>query len=126
MDLPNATIQDLTVPDICPTVSLMSVSFVSSRELSKHPGQVLRNLKKSGLQVVTQNGQPAALMVAISPENLEVELMAFRRFQLGQAVERLRSEAAVQNLGRLPKAAIAAEIQAVRAARHSLPPEIRI
>ena len=95
----------------------MSLTFLSSRELSKRPGRVLRNLKKSGLQVVTQNGQPTALMVSISPGNLDVEIAAFRRFQLGQTVERLRSEAAAGKTGGLSGKEIDAEIAAARAAR---------
>ena len=95
----------------------MSLTFLSSRELSKRPGRVLRNLKREGLQVVTQNGQPKALIFSISAKNLDIEVAAFRRFQLGQAVERLRTEAATRNLGKLPKKEIEAEIAAARAAR---------
>ena len=95
----------------------MSITFLSSRELSKRPGRVLRSLKKNGLQVVTLNGQPAALMFSISAENLDVEITAFRRFQLGQAVERLRAEAATVKTKKLSKKEIDAEITAARAAR---------
>ena len=52
------------------------VSFISTRELSKQPGRVLRQVKTEGPQVITQNGTPAAYLIPASRQGIEADLDA--------------------------------------------------
>ena len=63
------------------------VSFISTRELSKQPGRVLRQVKTEGPQVITQNGTPAAYLIPASRPGIEADLDALRRLLLGRALD---------------------------------------
>ena len=63
------------------------VSFVTTRELSKQPGRVMRQLRARGPQVITQNGEPAAYLVPTSGMGVEADLDALRRLLLGRALD---------------------------------------
>jgi len=95
----------------------MSVTFLSSRELSKRPGRVLRNLKKSGLQVVTQNGQPAAVLLPIKPESFEGEMTSYLGYKAHRAMVQCQAEARRNGLGKLSMRQIDTEIKAARSER---------
>ena len=97
----------------------MTRTFVSSRELSKQPGRVLRRLKKEGPQVVTQNGRPAGYLIPASQMGIEADLESIRRIMFGQAVDAFRQTAAVTGAAKLTPAEIDAEIAAVRAERRT-------
>lgn len=93
------------------------VSFVTTRELSKQPGQVMRKVRSEGPQVITQNGEPAAYLVPASGRGIEADLDAIRRLLLSRALEAAQAEAARSGASELTRAEIAAEIAATRAAR---------
>ena len=95
------------------------VSFVTTRELSKQPGQVMRKLRAKGPQVITQNGEPAAYLVPASGRGIEADLDAIRRLLLGRALDAAQAEAARSGASELTEAEIAAEIAAERKARRS-------
>lgn len=93
------------------------VSFVTTRELSKQPGRVMRQLRAKGPQVVTQNGEPAAYLVPTSGMGVEADLDALRRLLLGRALDAAQGEAAKSGATELITVDIDAEIAAVRAER---------
>ncbi len=95
------------------------VSFVTTRELSKQPGQVMRKLRTKGPQVITQNGEPAAYLVPTSGCGIEADLDAIRRILLGRALDAAQTEAARSGASELSEADIAAEIAATRRARRT-------
>lgn len=95
----------------------MSVTFLSSRDLSKRPGRVLRNLKKGGLQVVTQNGRPAAVLLPIKPETFEEEMTSYLGYKAHRAMVQCQADARRSGLNRLSLREINAEIKASRAER---------
>lgn len=95
------------------------VSFVTTRELSKQPGQVMRKLRAKGPQVITQNGEPAAYLVPASGCGIEADLDAIRRLLLGRALDAAQAEAARSGASELTEAEIAAEIAAARKTRRS-------
>ncbi len=93
------------------------VSFISTRELSKQPGQVLKQVRTKGPQVITQNGTPAAYLIPTSGQGIEADLDAVRRLLLGRALDTAQAEAARSGASELSAAEIAAEIAAVRGDR---------
>ncbi|MEN9840232.1 MAG: Antitoxin Phd YefM, type toxin-antitoxin system [Verrucomicrobiota bacterium] len=95
------------------------VSFISTRELSKQPGRVLRQAKEDGPQVITQNGTPAAYLIPASGRGIEADLDALRRLLLGRALDATQAEAAGSGASTLSEAEIAAEIATVRRARRA-------
>ena len=95
------------------------VSFVTTRELSKHPGRVMRRLRADGPQVITQNGQPAAYLVPASGRGIESDLDAIRRLLLGRALDAAQAEAALSGTSELSASEIELEIKAARKARRA-------
>lgn len=95
------------------------VSFVTTRELSKQPGRVMRKAQAQGPQVITQNGEPAAYLVPASGRGIESDLDAIRRLLLGRALDAAQAEAARSGASELTEAEIAAEITAARTARRA-------
>lgn len=95
------------------------ISFVSTRELSKQPGKVMRRVAEEGPQVITQNGVPAAYLVPASGNGIEADLDALRRLLLGRAVDAAQAEAARSGASETTMAEIEAEIAAYRQARRA-------
>jgi prevent-host-death family protein len=95
------------------------VSFVTTRELSKQPGQVMRRLRSDGPKVITQNGQPAAYLVPASGRGIEPDLDAIRRLLLGRALDAAQAEAAISGASELSASEIELEIKAARRARRA-------
>jgi prevent-host-death family protein len=95
------------------------VSFVTTRELSKQPGRVMRRLRADGPQVITQNGQPAAYLVPASGRGIESDLDAIRRLLLGRALDAAQAEAALSGTSELSASEIELEIKAARKARRA-------
>jgi prevent-host-death family protein len=97
--------------------TLIMVSFITTRELSKQPGRVMRKVRAEGPQVITQNGEPAAYLVPASGRGIEADLDTLRRLLLSRALDAAQAEAARSGASELTKAEIAAEIAAARSAR---------
>lgn len=95
----------------------MSVTFLSSRELSKRPGRVLRNLKKNGLQVVTQNGQPTAVLLPLKPEAFEDEMTSYLGYKAHRAMVQCQAAARRNGRDKMSLRGINAGIKTARAER---------
>jgi prevent-host-death family protein len=95
------------------------VSFVSTRELSKQPGQVMRKVKAEGPQIITQNGVPAAYLIPTSGRGVEADLDALRRMLLGRALDAAQAEAAISGTSGLTMAEIDEEIAVARKLRRA-------
>ncbi|HKK17965.1 MAG TPA: type II toxin-antitoxin system prevent-host-death family antitoxin, partial [Opitutales bacterium] len=93
------------------------LSFVTTRELSKRPGQVMSKMSKEGPQVITQNGVPAAYLVPTSGRGIEADLDSLRRLLLGRALDAAQAEAARTGASTLSMDAINDEISAMRKER---------
>jgi prevent-host-death family protein len=93
------------------------LSFITTRELSKKPGQVMSKMAKEGPQVITQNGKPAAYLVPTSGRGIEADLDSLRRLLLGRALDAAQAEAARSGTSTLSMDAINDEISAMRKER---------
>ena len=93
------------------------ISFISTRELSKQPGRVMRKANSEGPQVITQNGVPAAYLVPASGSGIEADLDALRRLLVGRALDAAQAQAARTGISELTIDDINAEIAAARSER---------
>jgi prevent-host-death family protein len=93
------------------------ISFISTRELSKRPGQVMAKVTKEGPQVITQNGVPAAYIIPTSGRGIEADLDLLRRVLLGRALDAAQAEAARSGTATMTLEEINAEITASRQER---------
>lgn len=93
------------------------VSFISTRELSRHPGKVMAKVSEEGPQVITQNGVPAAYLIPTSGRGIEADLDVLRRLLLGRALDAAQAEAARSGASEMSMDEIDAEIAAYRRER---------
>lgn len=91
--------------------------FVSVRELRSRSAEVWRRLASEPDLVITSNGRPVAILSAVSSEGLEESLAALRRARAVAAVEAMQSGSVASGKHRMSRAAIRAEIAAVRRGR---------
>lgn len=94
------------------------ISFITTRELSKRPGQVMSKVTREGPQVITQNGVPAAYLVPTSGQGIEADLDSLRRLLLGRALDAAQTEAARSGTSKLSMEEINAEIKLMRKERN--------
>lgn len=95
------------------------VSFISTRELSKRPGQVMAKVAEEGPQVITQNGVPAAYLIPTTGRGIEADLDVLRRLLLGRALDAAQAEAARSGTSGMTLQEIDTEIAAARAERRA-------
>ena len=90
------------------------MDFVPYRLLRNQPGQVRERLAEHGQLVITNEGQPIALMVSVDSSHLEelVVLMARVRAQL--SVSQMRRDARTRGLDQLDPREIEREIRSAR------------
>ncbi len=88
------------------------MQFVSYRVLRNTSGVIKERLKEDGYLVITGNGEPFAVMLTVSPDDLEETLLLLKRLRAQQAVSAMRAEAARRGLQHLDAATIEAEVQA--------------
>ena len=91
--------------------------FVTVRELRSRSAEVWQRLADEGEVVLTSNGKPVAILSAVSQENLEESLAAFRRARATAAVEAMQRQSVAANVHRMPRRQIHAEIAAARKGR---------
>ena len=96
---------------------MIVISFISTRELSKRPGQVMSKVSKEGPQVITQNGVPAAYIIPTSGRGIEADLDTLRRVLLERALDAAQAEAARSGTSSLTMDEINVEIAATRKER---------
>lgn len=90
---------------------------LSIRELRNRPGAAQEELTREGELLLTSNGRPVALMLAVDGGSLEETLEVLRRARGQLALARLRRQAAGQQPGQLTDDEIEREVAAARAER---------
>jgi antitoxin (DNA-binding transcriptional repressor) of toxin-antitoxin stability system len=91
------------------------MKFISSREIRSNPAR-LWEIREGDEVVITVNGKPRAIVVAIG-DDLEETLATVRRARATSAIEKIRMQSRELKLDTLPKTEIEAEIRKVRAGR---------
>jgi len=91
--------------------------FVTVRELRSQSAKVWRSLAEEGDLVITSNGKPVAILSAVSQQNVEESLDAFRRARAVAAVEAMQQRSVAAGTHRMTQEEIQAEIVAVRKSR---------
>jgi len=97
------------------------MKYVTTRDLRNRPGFVREVAREDDL-VLTANGQPFAILVAVEEGELEETARAIRQAKAQQAVSRLRRQAARRGLDKLSPRAVDAEIRAARVASRACSP----
>jgi PHD/YefM family antitoxin component YafN of YafNO toxin-antitoxin module len=93
------------------------MEMLSVREFRNSPRQVWKKLSESGPLVVTNNGNPRALMLEITASNLEETLDAIRSMQALQVIARMQTISSENGNGKMTIAEVDAEIAAARKER---------
>ena len=94
-----------------------SLKFLSMRELRTATGEIKDILADNGKIVVTNNGKPAAFMVAIDENSLEETLEDWRRVVSLRALRDLQQQAQENDLSDMTLDEINSEIAASRRER---------
>jgi len=89
------------------------------RELRNRPGAAQEELSRRGELLLTNNGKPVAVMLAVDGSTLGETLEVLRRARGQLALGKLRRQAAVQGLDKLTYAEIDEEIRQARRERLS-------
>ncbi len=93
------------------------MNFVPVRKLRLQPAEVWKTLQKDDELIITNNGNPIALMTPVNSENLEETILAFRRSRALQALSSIHREAAASSKDKITQAEIEKEIKTVRKKR---------
>ena len=93
------------------------MKFVGVRDLRGVSADIWRELRDAREMVITSNGRPVAILVAVNDSNLEESLAALRRARAVGAVASLQRGAIASGADALSAADIETEIAAVREAR---------
>ncbi len=88
------------------------MNFYSVRDLRTESKSMWENLSRGNEVVITNNGKPAALMMDVSDDNLDLMLQAIRQAKAMIAFNSMRAHAAAA--GYMTEEEIEAEIQAAR------------
>ena len=91
------------------------MKFITSREVRSNPARLWEGTG-SDESVITVNGKPRAIVVAVG-EDLEETLMAFRRARVSTALEKIRQSARENGLETLSEQEIDTEINRLRTGR---------
>ncbi len=92
------------------------MKFLSFREFRNNPGQVRRLVRRDDL-VLTVNGKPLGVLLAIENDDLDRTLALVRRARAQVALSRIRTASARKGLDRLSLDEVNAEVRAERAKR---------
>lgn len=90
------------------------MKFIPSRDLRVRPGEVWKDLAKEKELVVTSHGQPVAVMLPVTGEDLEDKILAIRRAELQQTISRIQRESVRKGTNKLTMAEIDEEIAKAR------------
>ena len=94
-----------------------AMKLIPSRDLRIRPGKVWSDLKKEEELVITSHGQPVAIMVPVSGEDLEAKLRMLRAARFQETVRRIQQQSVRQGTDHLTEAEIEGEIRQARKAR---------
>ena len=86
------------------------MKFIPSRDLRVRPGEVWKDLAKEKELVITSHGQPVAVIVPVTGENLEEKLRALRQAEFQQTLSRIQRESVRKGTDKITMAEIDAEI----------------
>jgi hypothetical protein len=92
------------------------MEFVSVRELSKSPKLALDKLDLAGKAVITNNGQPKAILFKVDPASFENTLALVQQLEFAQAVANMQQESVRNGNLHMSQDEINAEILAARLA----------
>ena len=93
------------------------MNFIPVRKLRLKPAEVWKALKKDNELIITNNGNPVALMTPVNSENLEETMLAFRRARALQALSSIHRAAITSGKNKTTKAEIEKEIKSSRKKR---------
>jgi prevent-host-death family protein len=91
--------------------------FIGIRDLRNKLSQIRDELDREKEIVITSNGKPIAILSAVSEDNLEEQLEAFRQARAVAAVNALQGASARSGADKITLNEINEEIQAVRRER---------
>jgi PHD/YefM family antitoxin component YafN of YafNO toxin-antitoxin module len=95
------------------------MEFVSVRELSKSPKDTFDKLGADGKAVITNNGQPQAILVKVDASSFEKTLSMLQKLEFMQNVTELRLASRRNGSAAMTLDEINAEIAAARAERQN-------
>ena len=93
------------------------MEFVSVRELSKSPKVAFEKLTTAGKAVITNNGQPQAILVRVDASSFETTLSLLQKLEFMQNLAEMRLISRSNGNARMTLNEINAEIAAARAER---------
>ena len=93
------------------------MEFVSVRELSKSPKIAFDKLTTEGKAVITNNGQPQAILVKVDASSFETTLSLLQKLEFMQNLAEMRLISRSNGNARMTLNEINAEIAAARAER---------
>ena len=93
------------------------MKFIPSRELRNCPGKVWKDLKREGELVVTSNGQPVALMLPVSGDDLEEGIRIIRSARLRKTIRAIQRESVEKGTDKMTMAEIDEEVRQARRER---------
>lgn len=93
------------------------MKFVSSREIRVNPKPVFDSLEEDHEVVITSRGQPVALLLGLTGDDLEETVRLVRRARSQAAVSRMRKAATRAGLDSMSRQEIEEEIAAARSER---------
>jgi prevent-host-death family protein len=86
------------------------MKFIPSRDLRVRPGKVWKDLAKEKQLVITSHGQPVAVMVPVTGEDLEDKVRAIREAEFMRTLREIQQESVRNGTDKLTMAEIDAEI----------------
>lgn len=92
------------------------MEFVSVRELSKSPKAAFDKLAVDGKAVITNNGQPQAILIKVDASSFERALSMLQQLEFAQAIATMQQESLENGNSKMTLDEINAEIAATRRA----------
>jgi prevent-host-death family protein len=86
------------------------MKFIPSRDLRVRPGKVWKDLAKEKQLVITSHGQPVAVMVPVTGEDLEDKVRTIREAEFMRTLREIQQESVRNGTDKLTMAEIDAEI----------------
>ena len=90
------------------------MKFIPSRDLRVRPGEVWKDLAKEKELVITNHGQPVAIMMPVTGEDLEDKLRALRQAEFLRTLRDIQQESVRNGTDKLTMVEIDAEIAEAR------------
>jgi hypothetical protein len=90
------------------------MEFVSVRELSESPAAAIEKLAADGKAVITNNGQPQAILVKVDAGSFETTLSLIQQMEFTRSIADMQQESLRNGNSKMTLDEINAEIQAAR------------